>query len=126
VEQCGSHKIWLGGSTNGFVCPQGRRSPTAPNAFVYKGEIYLSGNNTGFWKAETPIAAQGREVARRVRQESAARFHTDILPLIRDKQSKGAVTLQQIADALNAEETPTSRGRKWTPTQVMRVLKKAA
>lgn len=35
--------------------PDGYQSPTAPNAFEYKGKIYISGNNTGFWKAPDPV-----------------------------------------------------------------------
>ncbi len=35
--------------------PEGQRQPTAPNAFEYKGSVYISGNNTGFWKASNPV-----------------------------------------------------------------------
>ena len=35
--------------------PEGQRSPTAPNAFEYKGSVYLSGNNSGFYKASNPL-----------------------------------------------------------------------
>jgi hypothetical protein len=33
------------------IMPSGQRSPTAPNVFEYNGSVYLSGNNTGFYKA---------------------------------------------------------------------------
>lgn len=35
--------------------PPGQRSPRAPNVFEYKGSVYLSGNNTGFFKASNPL-----------------------------------------------------------------------
>jgi xylan 1,4-beta-xylosidase len=35
--------------------PSGQRSPTAPNFFEYNGSVYLSGNNTGFYKAPNPL-----------------------------------------------------------------------
>ena len=31
--------------------PSGQRMPSAPNVFEYKGSVYFSGNNTGFFKA---------------------------------------------------------------------------
>ncbi len=73
----------------------------------------------------TRVAAQGREASLQARQEQAARFRADILPVIQDKQRKGAATLQQIADALNADETPTARGGEWSAVQVQRILKHA-
>lgn len=36
------------------------------------------------------------------------------LPLIEDKQRWGATTLRQIADALNADNTPAPRGGQWS------------
>jgi DNA invertase Pin-like site-specific DNA recombinase len=72
------------------------------------------------------VAAQGHEASLQTRKENAARFRADILPVIHDLQRKGVVTLQQIADALNEDGTPTARGGEWTPTQVMRILKQAA
>lgn len=35
--------------------PSGQRTPSAPNVFEYKGSIYFSGNNTGFFKASNPL-----------------------------------------------------------------------
>ena len=34
---------------------EGQPSPTAPNAFEYRGSVYLSGNNSGFYKASNPL-----------------------------------------------------------------------
>ena len=70
----------------------------------------------------TSVAAQGRQVAKVVRQEKAANYRADILPLIQEKQKLGAVTLSAIAAALNADNTPAPRGGQWSPVQVKRIL----
>jgi hypothetical protein len=38
-----------------LAMPSGQRPPTAPNVFEYKGSVYLSGNNIGFFKAPSPL-----------------------------------------------------------------------
>ena len=73
----------------------------------------------------TSVAAQGRKLALQTRQENAAKYRADILPVIQDKQAKGAVTLRQIADSLNADGTPAPRGGEWSAVQVQRILKAA-
>jgi DNA invertase Pin-like site-specific DNA recombinase len=71
------------------------------------------------------VSAQGRILALQTRQENAAKYRADILPVIQDKQANGAVTLRQIADALNADGTPAPRGGEWSAVQVQRILKAA-
>lgn len=71
------------------------------------------------------VSAQGRALALQTRQENAAKYRADILPVIQDKQAKGAATLRQIADALNADGTPAPRGGEWSAVQVQRILKAA-
>lgn len=70
----------------------------------------------------TRVGARGRKAALETRQENAARYRADVLPVIQDKQRQGAVTLRQIADALNADGTPAPRGGEWSAVQVQRVL----
>lgn len=70
----------------------------------------------------TSVAAQGRQVAKEVRQEKAANYRADILPLIQEKQKRGALTLSAIAAALNADNMPAPRGGQWSPIQVKRIL----
>jgi len=50
----------------------------------------------------------------------------NVLPLIRDLQRKGAGTLREIADALNARGISTPRGGSWYATSVKNVLERAA
>lgn len=73
----------------------------------------------------TSVGAQGRTAALQVRQERAAKYRADVLPVIQEKQREGAVTLQQVADALNADGTPAPRGGEWSPVQVSRILSAA-
>ena len=48
----------------------------------------------------------------------------DLLPLIEQARRAGAITLQQIANALAARgvPTPSGRGRRWHPVQVARII----
>jgi DNA invertase Pin-like site-specific DNA recombinase len=70
----------------------------------------------------TSVAAEGRQAALQVRQEKAAKYRADILPLIREHQQQGTVALSAIAAALNADNTPAPRGGAWSANQVRRIL----
>jgi DNA invertase Pin-like site-specific DNA recombinase len=70
----------------------------------------------------TSVGEQGRAAALHARQELAAKYRADVLPIIQDKQRQGSVTLQQIADSLNADGTPAPRGGVWSPVQVSRII----
>jgi DNA invertase Pin-like site-specific DNA recombinase len=74
----------------------------------------------------TQVGDKGRKAALQTRQENAAKYRADVLPLIQEKQRQGATTLRSIADALNAEGTPAPRGGEWSAVQVQRVLARAA
>jgi DNA invertase Pin-like site-specific DNA recombinase len=68
------------------------------------------------------VGARGRKAALQTRQKNAAKYQADVLPVIQEKQRQGAVTLRQIADALNADGTPAPRGGQWSGVQVKRIL----
>jgi DNA invertase Pin-like site-specific DNA recombinase len=70
----------------------------------------------------TRIGDKGRRAALQSRQEAAAKYRADVLPIVQEKQKHGAKTLRQIADALNADNTPAPRGGRWSAVQVQRVL----
>jgi DNA invertase Pin-like site-specific DNA recombinase len=72
------------------------------------------------------VGAKGRKAALKTRQQGAAKYQADVLPVIQDKQRQGAMSLRQIAAALNAEGLPTARGGEWSAVQVKRILDKAA
>lgn len=70
--------------------------------------------------------AKGRVASLKVRQDQAARRGADLAPIIAEIRAAGAVTLQAVADALNARGIPTARGGSWSPVQVQRVEARAA
>ena len=56
---------------------------------------------------------------------TADRFAANVVPVIRDFERAGVITLQGIADALNARGIRTARGRRWYATTVRNVLDRA-
>lgn len=73
----------------------------------------------------TSVGPQARAAALQTRQENAAKYRADVLPIIEEKQHQGTTSLRAIADALNAEGTPAPRGGSWSPVQVRRILNAA-
>jgi DNA invertase Pin-like site-specific DNA recombinase len=73
----------------------------------------------------TRVGAKGRKAALKTRQENAAKYLADVLPVIQDKQRQGAASLRAIAEALNADGTPAPRGGEWSAVQVKRLLDRA-
>lgn len=49
----------------------------------------------------------------------------DLLPVIAEIRAAGATSLRQVANALNARSIPTARGGSWSPSQVLRVERRA-
>jgi DNA invertase Pin-like site-specific DNA recombinase len=70
-------------------------------------------------------ASKGRARAAKVRSDRADNWAKDVLPLIEAIQSKGSLTLREIAGELNEMDIQTPRGGAWTATQVSRVLARA-
>jgi DNA invertase Pin-like site-specific DNA recombinase len=70
----------------------------------------------------TKVAKRGRQIALEVRQEKAAKYREDLMPVIDAIRQRGANTLKAIADGLNADGTPAPRGGEWSPAQVHRIL----
>jgi DNA invertase Pin-like site-specific DNA recombinase len=64
----------------------------------------------------------GRVNGRARRSINAQERARDLTPVLREVQGSGAVSLRQIAVALNARKIPTPRGGMWSPVQVRRVL----
>lgn len=57
--------------------------------------------------------------------ENARKAYADLLPVVTELRNAGA-SLQTIAQHLNSEGHETRTGAQWTPTQVHRLLKRAA
>ena len=74
-------------------------------------------------KPGTPATAKAASDAASARARAKAR---DVMPYVEAAQKAGAVTLQQIGQALEARGVRTPRGgTRWAPAQVARVMKAA-
>jgi hypothetical protein len=65
--------------------------------------------------------ALGSARAADVRARRSAARAADLAPILADVRARGAVSLRQVAAALNARGIPAARGGTWTATQVRRV-----
>jgi DNA invertase Pin-like site-specific DNA recombinase len=72
-----------------------------------------------------PRLAAARKQAVEVLKETADRHAANVLPVIREVRKAGAVTLRDIAEALNATGVSTPRGGQWHATSVKNVLARA-
>ena len=100
----------------------------AKKALRKKMETYIDPDTNELWKAGNPVNLQSVATpnAARVRQQQADDYCNEIMPVIREIQRYGKVTLQGIADALIARNIKTRRGKDtWTPMGVSNLLKKA-
>ena len=79
------------------------------------------------WKPGNPVNLDEATInASKVRQQQADDYCNEIMPVIREIQRFGKVTLQGIANALMARNIKTRRGKDvWTPMGVSNLLKKA-
>ena len=79
------------------------------------------------WKAGNPVNLDVATInASKARQQLADDYCNEIMPIIREIQRYGKVTLQGIANALMARNIKTRRGKDvWTPMGVSNLLKKA-
>jgi len=69
--------------------------------------------------------AEARKVAVATIKSMAARHAANVLPVIREVQRSGAITLRDIAGALNTRGITTARGGKWHAMTVRNVLARA-
>jgi DNA invertase Pin-like site-specific DNA recombinase len=72
-----------------------------------------------------PRLADARAEVNAARQEAAARFAADVLPIIRQIQKDGVSSLRGVARALTARCVKTARGGEWTAVQVSDILERA-
>lgn len=83
--------------------------------------VALGGNN----RAIGSQAAVGAFKSAQVRSAKADMWAADMRLVIDNIRSGSSATLRAIAEELNAREYQTARGRRWTATQVKRVLERA-
>ena len=69
-------------------------------------------------------ALKGQKASAAKRGRAALDRAHDLQPVIRAAKKDGAVTLRQIADALNSKGLTSPRGGGWSAAQVRRVLRR--
>jgi DNA invertase Pin-like site-specific DNA recombinase len=67
-------------------------------------------------------AAKGSKASATVRTAKAEKRAADLLPVIEAIRGEGAMSLREIAAALNGRSIPAARGGEWSAVQVQRVL----
>jgi DNA invertase Pin-like site-specific DNA recombinase len=78
------------------------------------------GKKLGGYRGHTVDSKLGT-VARQQKADARAK---DLAPVVSEIQATGAVTLTEVANALNLRRVPTARSGKWTPTKVSRLLER--
>jgi DNA invertase Pin-like site-specific DNA recombinase len=88
----------------------------------------LGSSRPGHWEgredARRQGARKGAQVSAEVRGKAAREAYADLLPTMQKCKAEG-LSLEAIANRLNAEGHTTRRGRPWNPVQVSRVLERA-
>jgi hypothetical protein len=69
----------------------------------------------------TAAPAKGAQAASEARRRQARDAYNHLIPVMLELQAAGR-SLRQIAEALNAQDHKTRRGKSWSKTQVKRVL----
>ena len=71
------------------------------------------------------MAIKGNAASASKRSIKAAKRNEDLLPVIEDIRTGGAITPQQIADGLNERGITAARGGAWSAVQVRRILQRS-
>ncbi len=77
-----------------------------------------SGKQLGHMPSLGAAGAAGRQ--RQVAEADS--LATNVLPVVKDLQTAGVITMMGIADALNARGVRTARGGRWHPSTVQNLL----
>lgn len=101
-----------------------QRTKAALAAAKVRGTL-LGSSRPGHWEGREEARIAGLEKARtaavKTLREKADEAYGDLLPDLKSMRSDG-LSLQAIADTLNAQGHTTRRGKPWNPMQVGRVL----
>ena len=73
------------------------------------------------WAIDT-VAAKGNTASAEVRATKARKRRADLLPVVKDINASGVVSLLGVAQELNRREIRTARGKKWSAQQVKLLL----
>jgi DNA invertase Pin-like site-specific DNA recombinase len=70
------------------------------------------------------VAKEGAKASVAARITKANNRTSDLLPIIEELKTSGAVSLRQVAAGLNAKGIKTARGCEWNAMQVQRVVER--
>jgi DNA invertase Pin-like site-specific DNA recombinase len=70
------------------------------------------------------VAKDGAKASVAARMAKANNRASDLVPIIEELKSSGAVSLRQIAAGLNAKGIKTAQGKEWSAVQVQRVIER--
>lgn len=100
------------------------RTKAALGAAKARG-VLLGSHNPAVPVLTAAARAHGSKLGGESTQRAAVEAYADLLPVVTELRNAGA-SLQAIAQHLNDEGHETRTGAQWTPTQVHRLLKRAA
>ena len=108
-----------------------------PETMARRHEFYA--RVTAEWRAQPPAGKGGTPASGTARPAAAAHHGSlaapaqrsreraeQVAPILSEIRAAGALTLEQVANALNALGVPSARGNRWYPMQVTRVEKRLA
>lgn len=100
------------------ITAEGRALPTAgKGAAAAAATVRPRASSAGCGRAASGLAVSAQRSRRRAEE---------VAPILSEIRAAGALTLEQVANALNALGVPSARGNRWYPMQVTRVEKRLA
>ncbi|GAA0271568.1 hypothetical protein LNAOJCKE_3766 [Methylorubrum aminovorans] len=105
------------------ITGEGRALPTAgKGAAAAAATVRPRASSAGCGRAASGLGASGLAVS----AQRSRRRAEEVAPILSEIRAAGALTLEQVANALNALGVPSARGDRWYPMQVTRVEKRLA
>ncbi|CAO4139890.1 recombinase family protein [Methylorubrum aminovorans] len=105
------------------ITAEGRALPTAgKGAAATAATVRPRASSAGCGRAASGLGASGLAVS----AQRSRRRAEEVAPILSEIRAAGALTLEQVANALNALGVPSARGNRWYPMQVTRVEKRLA
>jgi DNA invertase Pin-like site-specific DNA recombinase len=81
------------------------------------------GKKLGGFRGAMPTARMSKLSAKALHARATAQA-ADLAPIVKELQAAGKTSLRAIAQGLNEQGIPTTRGGEWSSPQVMRILER--
>jgi hypothetical protein len=105
------------------ITAEGRAQPTAGKGVAAAAAtVRPRVSSEGRGRTASSLGASGLAVS----AQRSRRRAEEVAPILSEIRAAGALTLEQVANALNALGVPSARGNRWYPMQVTRVEKRLA